>query len=489
MTLELVLLLLVPLAGVVPAYLVPRQHQALPACVASALAALLLALDLARRVLTGEEPPLVLGAFRVDLLAAPFLVLVAAVLVLAQIVALAHHGRDVRGPETRRWALLSSLAASALLFVVVCDHLGLLWIGMESSALLGALLVGSRGGAVATRAAVKYMLLGGAGLVIALLGTTLLYHAGAESLGEHGDAFSYAALVSKTAGLHPAKVVRLAFVCGLVGYGAKVGLFPLHAWKSDAYSAAPPPAAGLLAGAAVAASLLALLRFAAIARAAGEAAFVDPLLRWGGFASVLAATLFLVRERDILRLFALTSIEQMGFALAAFGLGSEGTRGCVLQLFGNAILKTVAFGLAGEVVRSRGDASIDAGRGLFGRDSKLGAAFLVVLFAALGFPPFGLFQSELLILEAGLQTGHEVLVAGLVVCLAVAFTVVARTGIRAVFDRSDDVAGAASPLPPAGLPRSLALAALAALVASTATGSLMPQGLMTSLEALGRATP
>ncbi|MBI3724391.1 hypothetical protein HY251_10625 [bacterium] len=294
-------------------------------------------------------------------------------------------------------------------------------------------------------------------------------------LGEGNRALSFQLLQARGAALGQPVVVRLAFVCALVGYGAKVGFFPLHAWKADAYTATTPPAAGLLAGASVAASLVPILRFALIARAAGQEAFVDSLLRTVGAGSFLAATAFVIRERDIVRILAYTGIEQMGLCAAAFGLGAQGTRAGLLQLFGNAILKALAFGLAGVVARARGHSSIDLGKGISGSAPSLAAAYVVVIFAALGFPPFGLFTSELLMVGTAFSSGHEVLAALLALCLAIAFAAVAINALRAVFERADDQ------VPSWRFRKTLLVGTAISLTGSALAGSFMPRELFDSL--------
>jgi hydrogenase-4 component F len=217
-----------------------------------------------------------------------------------------------------------------------------------------------------------------------------------------------------------------------------VGLFPLHVWKPDAYSAAPAPVTAVLAGAAVAVPLGALLRFGALASAAGEGRFVSHVFVTAGLVSVLAAMVLVVRERDLRRILAFTSVEHMGLVLLACGLEPQAVRGGLLHLFTNGTLKALAFGLLGFVAAERGTADTLSGPGLYGRSFPLCAAFLVAIAAALGFPPFGMFASELAVLWALYAAGHVVL--GLLVTLALAaiFGVVAAGALRVIFARADE---------------------------------------------------
>ncbi|MBI3724622.1 ComEC/Rec2 family competence protein, partial [bacterium] len=195
MSIELAVLISICLLGAAPVLFIRARHAPVLQTAASLLA-LVLGLDIARSALLpppgtrAPAPGLLYGFLRVDPLAAIMIVLVTSVCFLTALVALSRSRarfetsgertktqrlrRLAESKEPRRIAILSLLFEASLIVVVSCDNLGFLWIGLETAALLGALLVGSRGGANAVGAALKYVLLGGEGLVIALLGTAPL---------------------------------------------------------------------------------------------------------------------------------------------------------------------------------------------------------------------------------------------------------------------------------------------------------------------------
>jgi hydrogenase-4 component F len=383
----------------------------------------------------------------------------------------------------RVFTILFPLLTAALLLGALSDHLGILWIALELAAVLSAFLIGAGGKRTEHEAALKYMLLGSAGLVMSLLATVIVYHAGA-ALG-HGDAaLSFSRL--RGAGLElSAQPMRIALALAAAGYGLKVGLFPLHVWKPDAYSAAPGPITALLAGGGVLVPLEALLRFGELTTAAGEGAFTSQLFQVAGVVSMLAALLLMTRERDMRRILAFTSVEHMGLILLAVGAGTTTARGGLLHLAANGILKALAFGVLGMVVVERGTGDTQSGPGLYRHSLALSAVFLTIVAAGLGFPPFAMFTSELTILT-GLFAGGHVLVAILVlVALAAVFGVVISAALRLVFARADEASvpavrhgGAATAI---ALP-ALLVAALLGLALPTSTwqalsliaGSLSP---------------
>ena len=145
-----------------------------------------------------------------------------------------------------------------------------------------------------------------------------------------------------------------------------------------------------------------------------------------------------MRERDLRRVLAFTSVEHMGLCLMAFGLSADGARGGLIHLVSNGMLKALAFGLLGFVTLERGGADIDRGPGLYGRSTSLAFVFLVVIAASVGFPPFGIFASELTVLRAAFDTGHVGLALVVVLALGAIFGVLFSGALRILFARPEE---------------------------------------------------
>ena len=159
----------------------------------------------------------------------------------------------------RRFYAGLNLFAWAMLAAPLMSSLALLWIAVEVTTIISALLVAIEDTDGAAEAAWKYVLIASAGLSLALLGTVFAYYAGSQVLGEH---YNLAIQPLIAAGPHLAATpVRLAFLLALLGYGTKVGLFPVHTWLPDAHSEAPTPVSALLSGSLLAVSFYAILRF------------------------------------------------------------------------------------------------------------------------------------------------------------------------------------------------------------------------------------
>src|SRR5207248_2432294 len=160
---------------------------------------------------------------------------------------------------------------------------------------------------------------------------------------------------------------RAAFVLLLVGYGAKMGLAPMHTWKPDAYGEAPGLVGTLLAGGVTSCAFLALLRVYQVCRASADSEFARELLMFMGIFSMAVAAVFMVRQRDFKRMLAYSSVEHMGILVLGIGIGGVGVYGALLHMINNGLAKGVLFLSAGNIHRSYGSKRADDVRGALER--------------------------------------------------------------------------------------------------------------------------
>jgi hydrogenase-4 component F len=324
-------------------------------------------------------------------------------------------------------ALLALLGTMTL--VVVSHHLGLMWVAMESSTLATAPLIYFNQNPRSLEATWKYLLIGSVGIALALFGSFFLayaaVHAGLDSSLLFEDIVRDAPRLSKP-WLHS------AFVVLLVGYGTKVGLAPMHTWKPDAYGEAPGLVGALLASGLTSCAFCALLRFVQICYAAGDGALARELLLALGLVSMAVAAVFMARQRDYKRMLAYSSVEHMGIIAFGIGIGGLGTFGALLHLINNGLAKGVMFLTAGNIHRAFGSKTTDTVAGAIRRVPASGALFLVGFFAVTASPPFGLFLSELTILQAAFAGGHYWEAGLFVALLAIVFMGMGSTVVRVV---------------------------------------------------------
>src|ERR1700739_460278 len=175
-----------------------------------------------------------------------------------------HHGR-LNARRLRLYHSMYQLFMAAMFLALLTNNMGLMWVAMEAATLSTVLLVSLYRTKASLEAAWKYFILCGVGIAQALFGTILLYSAAEQTLGREGmTALLWTHLNGVKGHLEP-RVLGLAFVFLLIGYGTKVGLVPLHSWLPDAHAEGPTPVSAVLSGLLLNVALYALLRFKILA--------------------------------------------------------------------------------------------------------------------------------------------------------------------------------------------------------------------------------
>jgi len=326
--------------------------------------------------------------------------------------------------------LLVFLSAATLL--VLSQHLGLLWVAVEATTLATAPLVYFNRNPRSIEATWKYLMIASVGIALALLGSFFLAYS--AHLGGGEPSLLFKALI-ENAGSFSRPWLRAGFVLLLVGYGTKMGLAPLHTWKPDVYGEAPGVVGALLAGGLTSCAFLALLRVYRIVDAAGEGAFARGLLVALGLLSMAVAAVLMVRQRDLKRMLAYSSVEHMGILVLGVGLGGAGIAGAILHTINNGLTKAVLFLAAGNIHRAYRSKSVDDVAGALVRLPLSGGLFLAGFFAITGSPPFGPFVSMFAILNAAVASGRWLVAVLYVGLLAAVFLGMGATVLAAVQGR------------------------------------------------------
>jgi hydrogenase-4 component F len=299
-----------------------------------------------------------------------------------------------------RFYMLFATFALTMLLAPLMNNIGLYWIAIELTTLVSTFLIGFEHEAEAIEAAWKYIMIVSAGISLALLGTIFLYWDGSLVLGPTYQ-MTWQALQAVAPRLQQ-PVLLLAFLLLLIGYGTKVGLAPMHNWLPDAHSEGPAPISVMLSGALLNTAMIGIVRFLAIADAAGIGKICHVALLVLGALSLLVATLFIVRQNGVKRLMAYSSIEHMGVIALGFGFGGVlGIAGSLYHMVNHSLNKSLMFFGAGNVMRAYGTKEIGKIRAVSVRFPIQALFWLAGAVAITGAPPFGLFLSEFTILRAG----------------------------------------------------------------------------------------
>jgi hydrogenase-4 component F len=287
----------------------------------------------------------------------------------------------------------------AMYLVLTTNNMGILWVAMEAATLATVLLVSLYRTPESIEAAWKYFILCGVGIAQAMFGTVLLYYA-AMQISDTDNALIWTVLYENASQLDP-EILEIAFVFMLIGYGTKIGLVPLHNWLPDAHSEGPTPMSAVLSGLLLNDALYAVVRNKMLVDGATQTNIAGYLMMGFGLLSFLVAAIFLHRQQDIKRLFSYSSIEHMGLMTFAFGIGTPfATFAALLHMMVHSLTKSAIFVTVGHAAQIAGTQRIEKIRGLIKTQPTVGWGLLIGTLAIAGFPPFGVFTSEFLVLLA-----------------------------------------------------------------------------------------
>ena len=262
-------------------------------------------------------------------------------------------------------------------------------------------------------AGLKYYLMGVFASAVLLYGMSLLYGVtGSTLLTEIGAQI----------GAKPSSVpfITLGILFIIVGFGFKVSAVPFHTWAPDTYEGAPTPIASFLAVASKAAGFVALLSLVFLAFP-GRSDVVEPLMWILAAVTMTVGNLIALRQTNIVRLLAYSSVAQAGFMLAPLAVfgdaGQEALTAVVVYLLIYTAMNLGAFAVVIAVARRTGSGEIDSYRGLFQYSPALAVLMSVFLFALAGIPPLGGWVAKFVVFRALLSAET---VSGAVLAVVVA---------------------------------------------------------------------
>jgi hydrogenase-4 component F len=382
----------------------------------------------------------------VDALGAVFLLIIGVVGFLVGVYSVGYTRHDLQTGEFDERKLstyygLFNLFMFTMLLVVTANNIIMMWVAVEATTLGSAFLVGIYGHRSSLEAAWKYVIVCTVGVAFGLYGIVLVYSDAFNVMQQPADAALWTEIIKNAAGLDHT-LIKMAFVFVLVGFGTKAGLFPMHAWLPDAHSEAPSPISAMLSAVLLNCALLVVFRFAAISNLVLGPSLARSLFLIFGTISVAAAAFFMYVQRDIKRLLAYSSMENMGLIVLAFGIGGPaGIFAGLLQAINHSLVKSLMFCTSGNILIKYGSRSLDRVKGMLQVIPGTGALMLVGTLALIGTPPFNIFLSKFFIITVGLGSGYTWLMILCLVLLVVVFAAFMRVIASTLFgDKPEGVA-------------------------------------------------
>ncbi len=325
---------------------------------------------------------------------------------------------------------LASMSMAAL-----ADHLIVQWIAIEATTLMSAPLIFLHRSKSALEATWKYVLICSVGIALALLGCFFVVLA--MEIGHVQGAITFTALNKAATQLNPLWL-KTGFIFLVIGYGTKMGLAPMHTWLPDAHSEAPSPASALLSGALLNCAFLGVYRSHQLLFQAGLGEFSGNILIGFGLLSMLVSAVFIYNQTDYKRMLAYSSIENMGIIAFGVGVGGLATYGAVLHLIHHSLIKSSLFLSSGNILLGYGSKLIAKTGNMAKVFPKTFVAFFAGFVGISGFPPFGIFVSELLIIMGTFQQGRSISITIFILALVLIFAGASRLVMKMSFGKWDD---------------------------------------------------
>jgi NADH-quinone oxidoreductase subunit N len=320
------------------------------------------------------------NAVVMDGFSALVMILLSIAMLLTALVADGYLGREgVHGAE---FHVLAMVSVSGAMVMAMANDLIVIFLGLEIlSIALYVLTAFNYRRAASGEAALKYFILGAFSSAIFVYGIALTYGAtGSTNLTQIADFLSKNVVLSN--GLLLAGLALL-----LVGFAFKIAAVPFHMWTPDVYQGAPSPVTGFMAAVAKAGAFAALLRvlFSSFGTLSAD---WRPILYGLAVLSLVLGAFVALRQRDVKRMLAYSSINHAGFILLGVVAGTtRGASAALYYLFAYMFMTIGSFAIVTVLGRhGDGDHDLSRYRGLAARQPVLALAFAVLLLAQAGAP-------------------------------------------------------------------------------------------------------
>ncbi len=346
------------------------------------------------------------------------------VYVFSSVFASGYHKKLGESKNLRLHYSLINLFVFTMLFTLIVDNFGLMWIGLEATTASSALLLIVERGRQELEAAWRYVILVSSGLSIALIAIILIFN-----VYHH---LTITDIIFK-GGYNP--LLAIAGVAALIGFGTKIGIFPMHTWLPDAHSQAPSEISAMFSGILLPVAVYCLYEFYLVTAVVP----IQGIFMFFIFASLIFVALVMPSQTQTKRMFAYSTMENMSIALLGLITGGIGFLGAILILISHAFAKSGAFYSSGNILEIYGTRNINMIRGMKNRMPYTSSTLLLSSLAVTGAPPFATFIGEFFIIYQLIALGQIFAVVILVITLLIISLSVVYKVSMMIFDGNENV--------------------------------------------------
>ncbi|WP_084029357.1 hydrogenase 4 subunit F [Lebetimonas sp. JH292] len=410
MHLLLALVMITPLATAIIIYFLPNNFSTLSIFhVIGSFATSIIAFYAISNVIHGGIYFLWDELFFLDSVGGVFLALIALTGLLINLYAVKYMQWDleegkIKIKDVKLYYSLMNLFIFTMITSVVANNIAIMWAAIEATTLSSVFMVALYKNKRATESGWKYIIICSVGLAFALYATVLMYGAGYHALKNGESAMLWTSLYTNAKLLDPS-ALKLIFVFALIGFGTKAGLAPMHTWLPDVHSEGPSPTSAILSAVLLKCAILAIVRYYSVIGENVGFTYVQILTLVVSLLSIFIAAMFIIRQKDIKRMFAYHSVEHVG--IIAFGFGIGGPLGVFAGLFhtmAHSLSKALAFCVSGNIMKIYGTRDMDKMGGLMKINPLTAVLFAIAIFSLIGAPLLAVFVSEFLMVKASIMT-------------------------------------------------------------------------------------
>ncbi|MFA5221044.1 MAG: proton-conducting transporter membrane subunit [Methanoregula sp.] len=369
------------------------------------------------------------------------------------------------------WCLLQLV----IILAFFSDNLALFWIFAEMTTIISAMLVAILSARENIDAAIKYIFIASAAMLFSFVGLIFLFEVSRSTLGT--GTLNWTVLMEHAA-TFPAGMMTAACALVFIGFAAKSGIFPFHTWLPEAHAKAPSAVSALLSGVLLNVGIYGIIRVYALAHQTAALPTIAAMLGLFGIFTIAIAVFSMLAEKNLKKLIAFSSIENMGIILIGLAVATPFALFWVLfHVMAHAFTKASLFLSAGILHRQYkshlfGEA-IDDIRDVFRFQPFAAWGIIIGGLAIIGMPPFPIFYSKFFIL---LSLGTESLVV-LALVLVLLFIAAAAIGYFVITAFGKQTSSRQQQeLPPYKTPLSMKLPIVALLALILIIGIFFPAG-------------